>query len=247
MIDLYNIIKTCAADLILPDLCAVCMQPLVTVRSKKYPRVPLCNKCAYSADSELFIKKYPNMSRCMRCGYPLTSEMDLCSRCREKEWNFTNSSSLFIYADIIKELIRAYKFDNLKLIADFFAFHIQNEYSDNYEDSVIVPVPCRPRAKKSRGWDQIEVICRILNNSYNLPVSYLLKRKNGPAQKTLSYQKRLTNLENQISIKKSANPPEKVLLFDDVFTTGATMDYCSKLLISEGIKDVRCITLAIDL
>ena len=193
---------TSAADILLPELCAVCGQPLSGRRSEKYFTAPLCSECAAAADANIFYNRYPRLKRCRFCGYPLTSEDGICSRCREKEWNFSSSTSLFIYMDIAKQLISSYKFGNRKNLAEYFAFHLSGIHNKNYSGYTVVPVPFRPSAKRKRGWDQIGILCSILRSRYFIPVELCLVRKNGAAQKTMSYSERFLNLENRISLKK---------------------------------------------
>ena len=236
-----------AADMLLPDQCAICGCSLFSYRVSKHFRIPLCPDCFETAGNSLFSNKFPGIKRCTACGYPLTSENILCSRCREKHWNFSSSTSLFIYTESGRQLITAYKFSCRKNLAYYFAGQICRFHKENCPERTVVPVPFRPSAKRKRGWDCMENICLILSRHYDIPVGSCLKRKNGPAQKTMSFSDRMSNLQNNISIKTGERAPEKVLLIDDVFTTGATMDYCAEILINAGAEDVRCLSIALDL
>ena len=238
---------TVSADILLPDYCANCGIRLCFNRSPELPAVALCEDCFKAANNSIFSINYPAIKRCSLCGYPLTSEFEICGRCRDKNWRFKSSTSLFLYEGTPKQLISAYKFENRKSLSHFFASHIYTLYKSSYSDSSIVPVPFRPSAKRKRGWDQIEIICRILRKEYNLPVSICLQRTNGPAQKTMNYTQRLLNLENKIRIKEKSQIPDKILLIDDVFTTGATMDSCAGVLLDSGCSNIRCLALALDL
>ena len=235
------------ADLMLPDLCALCGKSLSLKRPPNFRDESLCNYCLQKADEALVRKAYPFLKRCIICGYPLSSEEDKCCRCREKVFSFKASTSLFLYRGTGKDLITAYKFDNRKMIAGYLARKIRDVYFTNYPGYTVVPVPYRPSAKRQRGWDQVEVLTEYLTNNYNIPVSYCLKRKNGPPQKKMDYRKRSSNLKNQISLKKDAKPPKSVVLIDDVFTTGATIDCCAKILADNGTETVYCIAVALDL
>ena len=200
-----------------------------------------------AADNSLFSRAYPEIKRCNLCGYPLTSEDSICSRCRDKEWAFNSSTSLYLYRGLGKKIITSFKFDNRRKIAGYIAHHIAEFHTSSFPDYTIVPIPFRPAARRKRGWDQIEIICKILKTQYAIPVSCCLRRINGKPQKTMSYKNRLSNLENRIHVKKNKLPPTKVLLLDDVFTTGATMDCCARILKQKGTGEIHCIAVAIDL
>ncbi|HAK46074.1 MAG TPA: hypothetical protein DCO79_09190 [Spirochaeta sp.] len=240
-------LTTSAADFVLPDLCAVCGISLAANRSSEDVRIPLCRDCKEKADNAVFNQNHPRINRCKSCGYPLTSEDDHCCRCRDKQWWFNSSSSIFLYLGIGKKLIKAYKFDNRKSLANYFAWLIYRIYQNQYQNHVVVPVPYRPSSKHRRGWDQIEVICGILKLEYKIPILKCLSRSNGRAQKTMNYSSRLKNLENRIQLKKMTVLPVKILLLDDVFTTGATMDCCACVLHDSGAVDISCIAIALDL
>ncbi len=235
------------ADFLLPDHCAVCDCSLVLKRHSDYQKIPLCTDCMITAENDIFSRQNPSIRRCRLCGYPLTSESEFCLRCRNREWNFNSSTSLFLYSGIAKTMISAYKFGNRKKLAVFFARLIDVYFRENCDEHIIVPVPYRPSARRKRGWDQIDVICRILGKEYGLNVLKCLARMNGRAQKTMSYSERLSNLKNRISLIENKTVPRSVLLIDDVFTTGATMNSCAEILRKNGACDIRCLSLALDL
>ena len=86
----------------------------------------------------------------------------------------------------------------------------------------------------------------MLKKRFGFKTALLLKRTGSSAQKTLDYRGRLANLAGNIHIKKRKAVPEKVLLIDDVFTTGATADACASVLLSAGTREVRVLTVALD-
>ncbi len=234
-------------DFLIPDSCSVCGRSLVFERHPDFPDVPLCRDCVDQTSESVLNKRYPNLRKCSRCGYPLISENLLCGRCREKDWSFTSAESLFFYSDTAREIISAYKFDNRKAISYLLAKLLHDQIREYYADMVIVPVPFRPSSKRKRGWDQVRIIAENLNQIYGLTVLDCLKRSDGPPQKSMDYHRRLSNLEGKIQLRPSFAAPENVLLLDDVFTTGATMDCCASVLISAGTAEVRCLAIALDL
>ena len=169
-------------------------------------------------------------------------------RCRERHFSFSRHHSLFAYEGAVKELIYQYKFNNDKQLAAVFAQLLFNSYLVNIpHTTAVVPVPARKVTIKKRGWDHMEIITHYLKKHFNIPVVYCLTRKGKTSQKSLDYEGRMHNLRGRISVKKSLIPlPDNVILIDDVFTTGATLEQCSVVLHSAGVKEVEALTLALD-
>ena len=177
----------------------------------------------------------------------LISEAETCTRCRDRSFSFDSNFSLFAYDEAMKKLIGVFKGNNVKALGRFFAEKIAPVVINRYRGFVVSPVPFRKKRKRHRGWDQIEVICRNLQQLGSIEVSYLLKRRGSKAQKSLNYLERMENLRGKIYLRGGMRSvPGKVILLDDVFTTGATADACALALRSIGVAEIRLITLAID-
>ena len=111
----------------------------------------------------------------------------------------------------------------------------------------VVPVPFRRIRKTQQGWDQIQLITVLLRKYWNIPVLNILRRRKSGPQKLLGYEERKLNIKGKIKLRYSAKDlPEKILLLDDVFTTGATGSECAKVLLNAGVSEVDMLTLAID-
>lgn len=199
----------------------------------------MCGMC----EAELAARDGP---LCSVCSTRLVSEKDTCTRCRNRHYLFTSNYSLFIYEGKTKELINQFKAKNVKPLAGFFAARMAPVIQDRHCGFAVVPVPYRSTRKRARGWDQIEAICRELRRNYGIRFHPILKRRNSAAQKSLDYQGRLENLKGNVYLRKHAHPPDKVLLIDDVFTTGATADACAAALKSAGVREVRMLSIALD-
>ena len=118
---------------------------------------------------------------------------------------------------------------------------------ENYPNIVIVPVPGRKIVRKNKGWEHIDLIGKILKHKYKLPINKLLVRKGRKAQKTLSREKRAENLQKTISLRRNCKTlPNSIVLLDDVFTTGTTINECARILKSAGVDKIYSLTIAID-
>nr|MDA3940253.1 hypothetical protein [Spirochaetia bacterium] len=170
-----------------------------------------------------------------------------CLRCRENKLNYISNKSLFVYSGDIKELIYQYKFQHKKSLSLYFAKYIFKTFLENYSDCTIVPVPGRKIIKKRIGWEHIDLIAKILKQKFKLPVQKILTRKGSKAQKTLSKEKRAENLRKSICLQRGIKRiPNSVVLLDDVYTTGTTINECAGILKKAGVGTIYSLTIAID-
>lgn len=220
----------------MPERCIICGK----IITDKINHNPLCSAC-----EAMLIPIKENV--CSNCGLPLVSEIKDCLRCREIANNYLSNRSLFEYSGDIKEIIYQYKFNNRKRLSFFFAYLLSEVLFENYPDSIIVPVPGRRIVRKNKGWEHIDLIGQILKYKYKLPIKKLLVRKGRKAQKTLSREKRAENLRKTISLRKNCKIiPNSIVLLDDVFTTGTTVNECAGILKSAGFSEIYSLTIAID-
>ncbi len=229
-------IKKYFINLILPERCILCGE----IITDKTNFDPLCSFCE---SLQLVLQK----NLCSICGFSLISEVNSCLRCRDSELNYISNRSVFKYSGSVKEVIYQYKFKNRKSLSFYFAKILSEALLEYNSDSIIVPVPGRRIVKKSKGWEHIDLIGKILKQKYKLPVQKLLIRKGKKAQKTLSKEKRGENLRKSISVRKNIkNMPDSIVLLDDVFTTGTTINECAGILKSAGVEKIYSLTIAID-
>lgn len=229
-------IKKYLFEVLLPERCILCGK----IITDKHNHDPLCSAC-----EALLVPIKENI--CPNCGLPLISEINNCLRCRDIEYSYLSNKSLFKYSGHIKEIIYQYKFNNRKRLSFYFAHLLSEVLFVSYPDSIIVPVPGRRIVRKTKGWEHIDLIGKILKHKYKLPIKKLLVRKGRKAQKTLSREKRAENLRKTISLRKNCKvPPNSIVLLDDVFTTGTTVNECAKILKSAGAGKVYTLTIAID-
>jgi ComF family protein len=172
---------------------------------------------------------------CNRCGRPLISEQGRCLTCREKDtWNCDSITLLYPYIGKYRKLLGAYKFGKNLGVGNFLGRRLA-ERCGNFPDFDLVPVPPRPGKIRLSGWDQVEYLARILEQE-GLPVRRCLKRLPSQTQKKLGRRERLSNLEGRFVPTRAV--PRKALLFDDVMTTGATLEACAAALKGAGSEQV---------
>jgi competence protein ComFC len=222
---------------IAPRFCLLCGLP---VDPAEGPDIPLCPTCAASL-------KPMEGERCSRCGRPLISETGTCFSCRGRDGACSEIFPVFAYRGGIASLIREYKEGRRASLAAFWTDWMEGELRSRWPDRTVVPVPPRPEKIKARLWDQVEAIASCLE-ARGIPVARPLARTSSSQQKRLSRQARSENALASYSLSPSANLPlpGRIVLIDDVYTTGATVEACSKALLGGGAISVVALVLAAD-
>ena len=158
---------------------------------------------------------------------------------------------LYLYADI-RNIILDYKFNGKSYLYHTFCRMIldNNEICEELKKyDVVIPVPMNKKKKARRGYNQTELIANCLAKELGLEYNNksLIKLKSNKTQSTLTEKERFENVKNIFEIKnKEFIKGKDIVLFDDILTTGATIDECSKVLKKNGVNDIVVLTLAKD-
>ncbi len=155
---------------------------------------------------------------------------------------------IFSYRLWNENLLCRWKLEGERSLSLFFASKVKERLKDlrkEVGDYALVPVPPRKGKIRKEGWDQIDELSKILKFLYDEAVLELLERNSFVQQKTLSREQRLETIENAYSLRKKINfpLPERVIILDDVMTTGATLEGIAKILKKNGVKEVYGLTI----
>lgn len=194
-------------------------------------RYPLCNSCKPSVLSKT--------NRCNKCGIVTTVFVDTCSICRETDPELINYS-LFMYRGLPKELLKLYKFNREMSLAYYYSELLQEKIISSYMGYTICPIPTSYIKRRIKGWYQLDLISSELKKR-SIPVTNILGKRFGKTQKKLNRDERLLNLKDNYYLKKG-NIPQKILLVDDVYTTGVTLKSCYNIL-KPFCKTIHALTL----
>ena len=230
--------------LFLPGACRVCEQPLADAS-----RLPICSTCLAS-----FQKISPPI--CVVCGRPLgpwvTAGQDAprCHLCRKDTYAFSLARSYAIYDQAMTRAVILLKYEAVTPLGEWFGARLEELVRSSPEmlaADVVVPVPLHPARRRERGYNQAELIARPLSRRLKLPLrdALLVRTKPRPDKLKLSRKERWTTVRGAYAPSPGARIDNlRIMLVDDVFTSGATLDACSRALRNAGAKHVFAVTIA---
>lgn len=221
-----------------------------------FPNVcPICNK-VISSDEKICshcIKKIKVIKepKCKKCGSRLEDSTKLfCNDCNEICHEFEKGISIFEYNNEFKKSIYRFKYDNKRCYSDFYGSIGYRKYKETLEQwkiDKIIPVPMYYKKQIMRGYNQAEEFGNALSRYSGIKADsdILLRVKNTKPQKGLNKEQRKVNLAEAFAVnKEKIKNAENILLVDDVYTTGSTMDTLAKLLKKAGAGKVYFMCIA---
>lgn len=222
--------RQAAADLLFPRRCPVCGG---VAMPKGRLICPACLK-------QLSFISSP---ACMKCGKEIGSrEQEYCADCIRRKKSFTRGFALLNYDSRAAVSMAAVKYHNKREYLDFYARAAALRFKKQFRQAgiqVIVPVPVHASRLKARGFNQAAVLAEKLSAELGIPWEELLIRvKKTDPQKSLGSAERLKNLRGAFEAEQKAGKWERVLLVDDIYTTGSTAEICSRALLKTGVKQV---------
>lgn len=185
---------------------------------------------------------------CRKCGAKIDDQAEICLSCFHKPPVFKMARAPFLYDPPISAMVAALKFENAKYLVEPLAEWLAKEYYDNdYCSQIIVPVPLSPARLKQRTYNQALLLSNALGRIVNLPVvaDAVERTRNTFPQARLNWRNRQQNMIDAFRItNKSALKNKKILVVDDVMTTGATIKNLCIELQKAKPKEICVLTLA---
>lgn len=225
----------------LPPRCLFCGQII-----DGFKDVPACSSCL----AALIFFSSP---KCPKCGIGFATAQGpdhICGRCLNEELNFTLARALGPYEGLMAELITRFKYQGATYLA-----HPLGKLMADYKDEIfsfahiemVVPVPLHPRRLQERGFNQSLLLARVISRIHKIPLEFnVLERiRYTQPQTQLSRLEREKNMRGAFRVRKNHLPAgSNILLIDDVFTSGATVGECARVLKEAGAQQVQVLTLA---
>ncbi|SHJ14953.1 ComF family protein [Pseudobutyrivibrio xylanivorans] len=216
-----------------PKRCVACDKVLLKIEKE----MGFCASCSKKV-------KLVGPVFCMKCGTPLADDrVEYCKDCQGATRAFIQNRAIYQYAGDMKDAMYRFKYGNRRCYAMTFAAHALHYYRNWINEKgieAIVPVPMYKPKEKRRGYNQAAVFAQALSQVTGIPVAeeIVQRDKDTEAMKQLNALKRKKNLLKAFSLTKNDVQFRKVLLVDDIYTTGTTMDEVAKVLKQGGIDQV---------
>ncbi|MBI2982444.1 MAG: ComF family protein [Deltaproteobacteria bacterium] len=224
-------------DFIFPRRCLAC---------RLFSKEPLCPPCR---------KKFPVLpaSRCPQCARPYfdtssNGTIHLCGDCLVSKPPYRQVYALGLYQGLLSDLIGRMKYRKEERLADFLGESLAEALGkETIQADLIVPVPLHPARLRERGFNQASRIAETLGKLLGIGLEKydLVRHRETPHQTTLPREERLKNLKDAFKIMRPEKfDGKKLLLVDDVYTTGATSTASTAALLKAGAKEVAVAVVA---
>jgi len=203
----------------------------------------ICSKCE-------FLLPYIDEPRCKKCGKPLLKEQqEYCWDCEHHKHYYDRGFSVWVHQPIVAQAIYQFKYHNRRIYSRLFAEQMVKSYYSfiiQWNIDLIVPIPISKKRKRKRGFNQAELLAQEISRITGIPYNAggLKRKRETVPQKSLSVNARRENLHHAFAWE-GGPLPEKILLVDDIYTTGNTINMAAKILKKEGAKNVYFITISI--
>ena len=233
-------------SLFFPGECRLCEQLLT-----RASRLPICEECLGS---------FPALPArvCAICGSPALAASTLggddgtdartCLDCKERKYRFECARSYAAYRGLLVRAVVLLKFEKIEPLAAYFGERLAAvARRDGLVADIVVPVPLHRTRERERGFNQAELIARETAKRLRLPVKpiLLMRTKARPDKHILTNEERWRIVRGAFATRPGSQVDNKrVLLLDDVMTTGATLDACAGALLEAGAKSVIGLTVA---
>lgn len=194
---------------------------------------------------------YIKEPKCKKCGKEIEGpEQEYCRDCKRFSHAFDKGAAVFAYDDVMRQSISMFKYHNRREYAAFYAEEMYEHcryYLERCQPDVILPVPIHKQKKRQRGFNQTELVAKRLGKLMNIPVDtkYLIRKEKTTPQKELTRQQRKENLKKAFAVTDREKQYKRVLIIDDIYTTGATMDAISEILRENQSKIIYFLTICV--
>lgn len=212
-------------------------------------RCPVCGEIAEPAGSLICPACFQTLSFvkspvCKKCGKEIESAaLEYCKDCSRRPRSFEYGAALLNYDETAAGSMAKIKYDNKREYLDFYGAAMAARFGKavaRMNADALVPVPVHRSRKRSRGFNQAQILAEILGARLGIPVysKLLVRTKKTLPQKNLSAADRLKNLSDAVAAGTVPEGIRAVILVDDIYTTGSTMEACARALKRAGVERV---------
>jgi len=227
-------------SLFFPDDCRICARPL-----REVTRIPVCGKCL--REPEPLIAEF----FCVSCRTPFLNRFPLdaegrCALCRSGLRGFDAAYCFGSYEGTLRQLIHLYKYGRIQTLSQPLADLLAAALPLDERFDAVTPVPLHWRKQWQRGFNQSDLLARAIARRRGIPVVRALRRvRSTQTQAGLSNTERRKNVAAAFQCRSGRTLADRrVLLIDDVMTTGSTAAACARVLKQAGVAKVVLLTVA---
>lgn len=222
-----------------PPHCAMCGADTLSGRH-------LCDACSGKA-------RTIDAPFCRVCSQPFDGAIDgefTCSNCGDRQFHFDSAVSSYRSWGVVRDLIHRFKYERhfylRHQLAEWLAAAMGDERIHARAADFLVPVPLHRARFREREFNQADVLAKLLSRRAAIPVLGCLRRiRYTTTQTRLDRHERMENLRGAFQVRHPADVQSRhLILVDDVFTTGSTVDECARVLRQAGAASVRVVTVA---
>lgn len=232
-------IRKAALDLLFPPRCPVCDRII------QFGKGDICGDCLKKAEPIRTVRE----PVCMKCGKPLEEEEEYCFDCKKKRHLYIQGIGVFEYRDAAASIYR-FKYGGRQEYAAFFGRYMARKLEGRIRQwgaEALVPVPIHSSRRRQRGYNQAELLAREVSARTGVPVrcDIVARKKKTMPQKHLDGVQRQNNLKKAFKILRNDVKLNTIVIIDDIYTTGSTVDAMTAALQEAGVKNIYCAVLAI--
>ena len=219
------------------------------------PRCPVCDKVIETGQviCQQCHEKIVHIAEpvCKKCGKPFEDERrEYCADCTGKKHFFVQGKAVFSYQGGIRSSMYRFKYQNRREYGTYYAkeaVYLHGEWIKCKKIDLIIPVPMYYWKERRRGYNQAAVFARALSKECGIPAEYQMVQRirNTVPQKELNDVERKKNLKHAFQLKKGTPENKNILLVDDIYTTGSTMDEVAEVLLGAGAKNIYFLCISI--
>ncbi len=218
-------------------------------------RCPVCDDVVKPSDGLACRQCVPQLryitgSVCMKCGKTLRSaHAEYCYDCSSRHHVYDRGMALYDYHSIADSIYR-FKYKGRQEYAQFYGEEICRHLGADVtrlKPDVLLPVPIHRKRRQERGYNQAAVLAHAISRGLHIPVEekLMIRQRRTTPQKELSGPERQNNLKKAFKILRNDVKLNTIIIVDDIYTTGSTIDAMAKELRGSGVNRIYFITLAI--
>lgn len=227
----------------------------ITAKLLYPPRCPICDEAVALWEEGICREclkkvKYVLPPFCCKCGKHLeAADEELCADCRDRKYLYTAGRALYEYKSIAKSLYR-FKYggrqEYAKVYGEEISFYLGEFFKEIHPDALI-PVPMYPGKERRRGYNQSLLLAKAIGECTKIPVyqGIIRRIRDTKPLKLLNPEERLNNLKKAFILNENGVKLKVVVIIDDIYTTGSTVDEMTRVFLDAGVQKVYFVTLAI--